>query len=65
MFAPAATAPRERRVSGGLLTQLGEFEAYWEYMLDRGIVSTAPNPGFGGGPLFTLTGPWSASCPST
>ena len=43
-------------MAGGLVTHLGEFEAYWEYMLERGIISTAPNPGFGGGPLFTLTG---------
>ena len=56
VFATAAMAPRERRVAGGLVTQLGEFEAYWEYMLERGIISTAPNPGFGGGPLFTLAG---------
>ena len=56
VFATAAMAPRERRVAGGLVTHLGEYEAYWEYMLDRGIISTAPNPGFGGGPLFTLTG---------
>src|SRR2546427_495623 len=54
--APAATGPRERRVSGGLLSYLGEFEAQWEYMLDRSLVSTASNPGFGGGPLFTVTG---------
>jgi serine protease Do len=25
-------------------------------MLDRSLVSTASNPGFGGGPLFTVTG---------
>jgi S1-C subfamily serine protease len=56
VFATAAMAPRERRVAGGLVTQLGEFEAYWEYMLERGVISTAPNPGFGGGPLFTLAG---------
>lgn len=56
VFATAAVAPRERRVAGGLVTHLGEFEGYWEYMLDRGIISTAPNPGSGGGPLFTLTG---------
>ena len=56
VFALAATGPRERRVSGGLLSYLGEFEAYWEYMLDRSLVSTASNPGFGGGPLFTVTG---------
>ena len=56
VFALAATGPRERRVSGGLLSYLGEFEAYWESMLDRSLVSTASNPGFGGGPLFTVTG---------
>jgi S1-C subfamily serine protease len=56
VFAVAATGPTERRVSGGLVTDLGEFEAYWEYVLERGIVSSAANPGFGGGPLFDLRG---------
>lgn len=56
VFALASTGPRERRVAGGLVTYLGEFEAYWEYLLERGIVSSAGNPGFGGGPLFTMTG---------
>ena len=52
----AATAPQERRVGGGVITNLGEFEAYWEYLLDRGIVSSAQNPGFGGGALYSMTG---------
>ena len=56
VFVIASTGAHERRVAGGLVTYLGEFEAYWEYLLDRGIVSSAVNPGFGGGPLFTLTG---------
>ena len=56
VFAVAAMAPRERRVAGGIVSHLGEFEAHWEYFLDRGIVATCPNPGFGGGPLFTLSG---------
>jgi len=56
VFAVASQGPRERRVSGGLLSYLGEFETYWEYMLERSLVSTASNPGFGGGPLFTVTG---------
>jgi S1-C subfamily serine protease len=56
VFVLASTAPRERRVSGGVITFVGEFEAYWEYLLERGIVSNAFNPGFGGGPLFTLDG---------
>ncbi len=56
VFVIASTGPQERRVADGLVTYLGEFEAYWEYLLDRGIVSSAPNPGFGGGPLFTVRG---------
>lgn len=56
VFVLASTTPQERRVSGGVVTYVGEFEAHWEYLLDRGIVSNAFNPGFGGGPLFTLTG---------
>jgi S1-C subfamily serine protease len=43
-------------VAGGVITYLGEFEAYWEYLLDRGIVSSAQNPGFGGGGLYSMTG---------
>lgn len=56
VFALGSTGPRDRRVAGGLVTDLGEFEGYWEYLLERGIVSSAANPGFGGGPLFTMTG---------
>ena len=56
VFALASVGGRERRVAGGAVTYLGEFEAYWEYLLERGIVTSATNPGFGGGPLFTLLG---------
>jgi len=56
VFALGSTGAQERRVANGVVTYLGEFEAYWEYLLDRGIVSNAPNPGYGGGPLFTSTG---------
>jgi len=52
----ASTGAQERRVAGGLVTYVGEFEAYWEYLLDRGIVASAGNPGFGGGGLFGLDG---------
>ena len=52
----ASSGVQEVRVGGGLITYLGQFEAYWEYMLDRGIVSSAPNPGYGGGGLFTMGG---------
>jgi S1-C subfamily serine protease len=56
VFAVAANGPHERRVSAGLVTYLGEFEAYWEYLLDHGIITSAGNPGLGGGALFTMTG---------
>jgi S1-C subfamily serine protease len=56
VVAVAASSAQERGVSGGLVTYLGEFEAYWEYLIDTGIVSSAQNPGFGGGGLFTLAG---------
>ena len=56
VVAVGSTAPQERRVAGGLVTYMGEFEAYWEYLLDRGIVSSAANLGYGGGGLFDLSG---------
>src|SRR4026207_2420917 len=31
VFAIGSTGPRERLVAGGLVTDLGEFEAQWEY----------------------------------
>jgi len=56
VVAVASSGVREVRVSGGIVTYLGEFEEYWEYLLDHGIVSSAANPGFGGGGLFALSG---------
>jgi S1-C subfamily serine protease len=56
VVAVASLSAQEPRVSGGLVTYLGEFEAYWEFLLDRGIVSSASNPGNGGGGLFAMTG---------
>jgi S1-C subfamily serine protease len=56
VVAVASSGVQEVRVSGGVVTDLGEFEAHWEYLIERGIVSTAPNPGLGGGGLFTLGG---------
>ena len=56
VIAVGSTATQERRVSGGHVTYLGEFEAYWEYLLERGIVTSAANPGYGGGGLFDVQG---------
>jgi S1-C subfamily serine protease len=56
VVAVASSGVQEVRVSGGIVTYVGEFEEYWEYLIECGIVSTAPNPGLGGGGLFTLGG---------
>src|ERR1051325_3536314 len=56
VIAVGSTATQERRVGTGVVSYLGEFEAYWEYLLERGIVSSAANPGYGGGGLFDLQG---------
>ena len=56
VIAVGSLGTQERRAAGGVITYLGEFEAYWEYLLDRGIVSNAANPGYGGGGLFDMAG---------
>lgn len=55
VFIMAAVGPSERRVSGGFVSYLGEFDAPWEYALDRAIMVTAPSLGFGGAPLCDLS----------
>jgi S1-C subfamily serine protease len=56
VFVLAASGAEERRVSGGCITYLGEFDAYWEYWLETGIMASAFNLGFGGGALLDLQG---------
>jgi S1-C subfamily serine protease len=56
VFVLGSTGATERRVSNGVITDLGLFDAYWEYMLESAIQSSAINPGFGGGPLFDHRG---------
>ena len=56
VFILASTGPTVRRVSSGVISDLGPFDAYWEYMLEAAIQSTAFNPGLGGGPLFDVRG---------
>jgi S1-C subfamily serine protease len=45
-----------RRVNSGIVTSLGGFEAFWEYLLDRAITLSSDNPGLGGGPLLDTQG---------
>jgi S1-C subfamily serine protease len=56
VFLMAAVGPRERKGATGVVTQVAPFETYWEYMLDRAILTTCVNPGLAGAPLFDLAG---------
>lgn len=56
ILALASTSQHERRVTQGFVTVIKPFDAYWEYMIDDGIMSTAVNPGFGGGPMLNNLG---------
>jgi S1-C subfamily serine protease len=44
------------RVANGNVTYVGPFDANWEYALERAIMTTAMNPGLGGGPLLDTNG---------
>jgi S1-C subfamily serine protease len=56
IFIVAAAAENQRRANDGGITALEPFDAYWEYSLERAILTTAMNPGLGGAPLFDLLG---------
>ncbi len=56
VFILGSTEPSVRRVGTGVVTDLGPFDAYWEYMLESAIQTSAINPGLGGGPLFDCLG---------
>lgn len=44
--------PDSRRGATGHVSAVCPFEAFWEFMLDRAIMTTVINPGLTGGPLF-------------
>jgi S1-C subfamily serine protease len=46
----------ERKGAVGHVSSTGPFEAFWEYLLERALMTTAVNPGLAGGPLFDGTG---------
>ena len=55
-FVVASVGPGKVRAADGFITEIGTFEATWEYVLERAILSTAMNPGLGGGPLVDRWG---------
>ena len=52
VFLLTCTGEKERRGASGHVSFVGPFEAFWEYMLERAIMTTMLNPGLAGGPLF-------------
>jgi len=56
MFIIASAGGSQRRVNSGAISSLDAFDAFWEFHLERGIMTTAMNPGLGGGGMFTNMG---------
>jgi serine protease Do len=56
VFLLTCTNDHERKAATGHVSVVGPFEAFWEYMLDDAIMTTAINPGLAGAPLFDLGG---------
>jgi serine protease DegS len=56
VFLLTGTGENERRGASGHVSFVGPFEAFWEYMLDRAIMTTIVNPGLAGGPLLDARG---------
>ncbi len=52
VFLLTCTDEQERKGATGHITVIGPFEAFWEYMLDRAIMTTLMNPGLAGAPLL-------------
>jgi S1-C subfamily serine protease len=56
VFAIASVGKQQARVGSGAVSYLGPFDANWEYVLDRAVMTTSVNPGLGGGPLLDRLG---------
>jgi len=56
VFLVASVGDDQARVGDGAVSYLGPFDANWEYSLDRCVMTTAMNPGLGGGPVLDRFG---------
>ena len=56
VFVVSCVGENNFRVADGFVTYLGPFDANWEYTLDRAIMSSALNPGLGGGAFIDRFG---------
>src|SRR5437870_1653939 len=55
-FIVASVGEGGARVASGAISYIGPFDANWEYVLDQAIMTTAMNPGLGGGRLLDTQG---------
>ncbi|HLY37242.1 MAG TPA: S1C family serine protease [Candidatus Binatia bacterium] len=56
VFIVGSVGEGSARIANGAVSYIGPFDANWEYVLDRAIMTTAMNPGLGGGPLLDVRG---------
>lgn len=56
VFVIASGGGDQRRGNSGCVTAIDAFDAYWEYRLERALLTTVVNPGVGGAPLFDTLG---------
>jgi S1-C subfamily serine protease len=56
VFLVASVGEGGARIANGAVSWLGPFDANWEYVLERAIMTTSMNPGLGGGPLLDTLG---------
>jgi S1-C subfamily serine protease len=56
VFLMSCTGETERKGATGHVAEVAPFETYWEYMIERAIMTDAVNPGLTGAPLYDLDG---------
>lgn len=56
VFTVASVGSESRRADSGIISYLGPFDALWEFVLDRCIMTSAMNLGLSGGPICNAKG---------
>jgi S1-C subfamily serine protease len=62
VYIVASVGNESRCADSGLITYIGPFDALWEFVLDRCIMTSAMNSGLGGGALCNTRGELIAIC---
>lgn len=56
VFTVSSVGSEGRRADSGMVSYLGPFDALWEFVLERCLMTSAMNFGVGGGPLCSSSG---------